>query len=486
MPSPNLTAPLTTLAQALHTGALTAHELTEATLQQIQATQPYEAYLYVNRAPALAWAQQCDATRARGAMTGCLAGLPIALKDNLVTQEMPTTCGSRLLAGYQAPYDATVVTRLRDAGAVLVGKTALDEFAMGSTSQSCATSAPKNPWDAARVPGGSSGGSAIAVATGAAAAALGSDTGGSVRQPAAFCGVVGLKPTYGRLSRFGLVAFASSFDQVGILSRYVADVEPVLLALAGPDPCDTTTHAAPVFSPSPSFPLHLADCRIGVLPEAWLQGVEPELQQTLERTREELAAHGATCVPVTLPPPREALTAYQALSAVEAMSNLARYDGLRYGCAKALTQPFDARVSQTRAEFGNEAKCRLLWGSFLLTDPAGHELLCRARAVWRQVHDAYRTLLAEVTLVLLPVTPSVAFPRLDTPPDTLANADLFTVGASLAGLPAISVPRGLNAQGLPLAVQLVGRTFDEATLLRVAQHVEQPCHWSERSAAELL
>ncbi|RMH23437.1 MAG: Asp-tRNA(Asn)/Glu-tRNA(Gln) amidotransferase subunit GatA, partial [Gemmatimonadetes bacterium] len=431
------------------------------------------------------------------AAEGPLAGVPVAVKDNLVTLDLPTTCASRLLEGYRSPYEATAVRRLREAGAVVVGKTNLDEFGMGSSNENSAFGPVLNPLDRTRVPGGSSGGSAAAVAAGIVPLALGSDTGGSVRQPAAFCGVVGFKPTYGRVSRYGLVAYASSLDQVGVLGRRVADAAAGLEAVAGHDPRDATSAprdvpelrvAAARGAADGARPDGLADLRIGLPREYLPADLDPGVREAFEGACEALRAAGARLVDVSLPSTPYAVPAYYVIATAEASSNLARFDGVRFGrrapdvetgpegAADADVDAFRAMVERTRSwGFGREVRRRIVMGAFVLSAGYNEAYYGRACRVRRRLAAEFgRVFASEADVLLTPTAPGVAFTLGERLDDPLAMylSDIYTVTANLAGLPALSLPVGV-AGGLPVGGQLLGPPWSEAPLVRVAAALER-------------
>lgn len=436
------------------------------------------AYVHVNRAQALEAAQEWDGRYMRSADLPPLAGLPIAVKDNLCTLGMPTTCGSRILAGWVPPYDATVIRRLKEAGAIILGKTNLDEFAMGSSTENSGFGPTRNPWNLERVPGGSSGGSAAAVAMGMAAGALGSDTGGSIRQPAGFTGVVGLKPTYGRVSRYGLVAFASSLDQVGPLTRTVADAALLFQIIAGHDPRDSTSVEIPVPDVAGTLAGGVRGLRIGVVREAFGEGLQSDVRKAVRTAADQLAALGAVLVDVSLPTIRYALPTYYLLATSEASSNLARYDGVQYGL-RAPSNDLLTMYTRTRAQgFGDEVKRRIMLGTYTLSAGYYEGFFLKAQRVRTLIRDEFARVLGDVDVVLMPVSPTTAFRLGEKVDDPLQMylADVYTIPVNLAGLPGISIPCGF-AQGLPIGVQLIGKPFDEATILRTAQAYEQVTDW---------
>jgi aspartyl-tRNA(Asn)/glutamyl-tRNA(Gln) amidotransferase subunit A len=446
---------------------------------------PLHAFQSLMRERALARAEAIDRdpARFRGA---ALAGIPVALKDNIATRGHATTAGSRVLETFVPPYDAHVVERLDAAGAVLVGKTTLDEFAMGSSTEHSAFGPARNPWHRDRTPGGSSGGSAAAVAAGFVPLALGSDTGGSIRQPAALCGVVGLKPTYGRVSRYGLFAFASSLDQIGPFARRVRDAAALLEAIGGPDPRDmTSSAAAPVaWTPAAEMP---PGTRIGV-PRAELgAGVDEQVLAAFEQALEVLSGRGAVITGVDLPSASAAIAAYYLIATAEASSNLARYDGVRFG-ARADGPSLDAMYARTRsAGFGDEVKRRIMLGTYALSAGYYDAYYLRALDVRRAIRSAFARAFASVDLIAMPTSPTPAFALGErvSDPVRMYAADVFTVGASLAGLPAISVPCGFTSgpAPLPIGLQLIGRPWDEAGVLTAAETYEASTAWWQTAPA---
>lgn len=404
-----------------------------------------------------------------------LAGIPYALKDNLCVAGREMTCASKILKGYRPPHTATVVKKLQEVGATLLGALNMDEFAMGSSTENSAYQITRNPWDLTRVPGGSSGGAAAAVAAGFVPFALGSDTGGSIRQPAAFCGVVGLKPTYGRVSRFGLVAFASSLDQIGPLTRTVEDAAMVLQTIAGHDPLDATSANLPVPDYRAALTGEIKGLRVGIPQEYFGEGVEEGVSRAVNAAIEQLKALGATILPVSLPHTSYALAAYYILAPAEASSNLSRFDGVRYGYrADGVADLLDL-YKKTRGEgFGKEVKRRILIGTYALSSGYYDAYYKRAQRVRTLIREDFLRTFANVDVLLSPTTPSTAFKlgeKTDDPLTMYLN-DALTIPVNLAGLPAISVPCGLS-DGLPVGLQFIGRMFDEETLLRVAHAYEK-------------
>ncbi len=411
---------------------------------------------------------------ARAAAAGPLRGVPVLVKDNLCTTDYPTTCASKILAGYRSPYDATVIRRLREAGAVIVGKGNMDEFAMGSSTEHSCYGPTRNPFDLTRVSGGSSGGPAAAVAYGLCPLALGSDTGGSVRQPAAFCGVYGLKPTYGRLSRYGLVAFGSSLDQVGIFARHVGDVALVYATLAGPDPFDATTRpgTAPAVG---DFDAGVRGLRFGWPAQLWAEGVDREIVDGLESAAEWLERAGAVRVPIEFLPGEYSVAAYYLVATAEASSNLARFDGVRYGFRDPDSDDVLALYTKTRRSgFGAEVQRRILLGTYALSSGYYDAYYLTAQRARTRIRREYDTAFERCDVMLMPTTPTLPFTLGEKTADPLAMylSDIFTIGANLAGIPALSVPVGAAANGLPRAVQLLGPADAEPALLRAARAIE--------------
>ncbi len=409
-----------------------------------------------------------------GATSGALAGVPIAVKDNIATSDFPTTCGSRILEGYQSPFEATAVRRLREAGAIIVGKTNMDEFGMGSSTEYSAYGPTRNPLDRGRVPGGSSGGSAAAIAAGIVPAALGSETGGSVRQPAAFCGIVGIKPTYGRVSRFGLVAYASSLDQIGTLGRTVDDAARLLEVVAGHDPLDSTSADRPVPPLSAAEGDRLDGLVVGVPQEYFPHTLDPAVRDHCRAALRELEALGAEVREVSLPATAHAIPTYYIIAPAEASANLARYDGVRFGVRPHGAGDVDELYERTRALFGTEVKRRIMLGTYVLSAGYYDAYYGRAQRVRRLIAQDFEHVFASgVHALFTPTAPSTAFrlgENLDDPYDMYLS-DAFTVTANLAGVPALSLPIG-EVEGLPVGGQLIGRHFDEATLVRIARGLE--------------
>ena len=430
---------------------------------------------------ALERAAAIDRQRAAGDRLGPLAGIPIALKDNMCVRGMRTTASSRILDQFVPPYDATIVKRLESAGAVIVGKTNCDEFAMGSSNENSAYGPVRNPWNLDTTPGGSSGGSAAAVASHCVPLALGSDTGGSIRQPASFCGVVGLKPTYGRVSRYGLLAFASSLDQIGPFARTVGDAAMALSAIAGHDPCDATSSTAGVPDYTAALTGEMRGVRVGV-PRAFVsEGVDDRVRAAFDTALATLRDSGATLVDIELPHARLCIPAYYLICTAEASSNLARYDGVKYGyrSAAAKDASLKAMYSKTRDEgFGAEVKRRIMLGTYVLSAGYYDAFYLKAQQVRTLLRRDYEQAFESVDVVAMPTSPIPPFRLGEKTDDPLQMylADIFTVSVNLAGLPGISIPCGF-ADGLPIGFQLIGRMFDEATMLRVADSFERATDW---------
>jgi aspartyl-tRNA(Asn)/glutamyl-tRNA(Gln) amidotransferase subunit A len=470
------------LADRLTSGEISSVEATRAVLSRIEAVRQLGAYLYVDTDGALAQAEAADARRRQGARRGPLDGVPLGLKDIFLTQGVPTTCASKILEGFVPLYDATVVRRLKEAGAVLVGKLNMDEFAMGSSTEHSAYFPARNPWDATRVPGGSSGGSAAAVAAGLAYAALATDTGGSIRQPSAFCGVVGLKPTYSRVSRYGVIAFASSLDQVGPLAKDVTDCALVLQAIAGEDPHDSTSAAVAVPDFTKDLETGVRGLTLGAPREYFVSGIDAEVRAALDAALAAYERLGARVVQVSLPATEYAMPCYYLIATAEASSNLARYDGVRFGPRRdpgsGLAEMYDA----TRSLFGAEVKRRIMLGTYALSAGYYDAYYVKAQKVRTLLRRDFEKVFEACDALVTPTTPTPAFRFGEHTGDPVQMylADAFTVGANMAGLPGLSLPCGFTAGGLPMGMQLLGPHFSEALLLRIARAYEREHDWHTR------
>lgn len=453
-------------------------ELVEAVVEAArQRDGDIHAYLSMDVDAALKRAKDIDKKAAAGKPLGPLAGVPIAIKDNMCTEGLPTTCASRILEPFVPPYSATVVEKLLGADAVILGKTNMDEFAMGSSCENSAFGPTRNPADTERVPGGSSGGSAAAVGAGIALAALGSDTGGSIRQPAGFCGVVGLKPTYGRVSRFGLVAFASSLDQIGSLTKNVADSALILSVIAGGDDMDSTCLDKPV----PDYPAEMEKggvkgMTIGVPSEYFTEGIDPEVEKAVRAAIDSLQDRGAEIKAISLPHTQYAVATYYVIATAEASSNLARYDGVHYGFRADGAEDIIDMYARTRREgFGEEVKRRIMMGTFVLSSGYYDAYFLRAQKVRRLLKNDFDKVYADgIDCLVCPTSPTPAFRIGEKMDDPIAMylSDVYTIPANLTGIPAISVPCGSSADGLPIGIQVIGKAFGECDVFRVAKALE--------------
>jgi aspartyl-tRNA(Asn)/glutamyl-tRNA(Gln) amidotransferase subunit A len=474
---------LASLSAALTARRLSAVELMDAVLARTEAVEPrVHAFNSWDRDAALAEARASDARRAAGEARGPLDGIPIGMKDVIAVAGQPLTASSRMLANFVSPYDATVTRRLREAGAICWGRLNMDEFAMGSSTENSAFRPTCNPYDLARVPGGSSGGSAAAVAAGEAPAALGSDTGGSIRQPAAFCNVVGLKPTYGRVSRFGLIAFASSLDQIGPFARSVEDAAMVLGAIAGHDPRDSTSVRMEV----PDYRAALAApgrrWRIGIPREYFGEGLDPEVGAAVQSAIDHYRRLGCEIREVSLPHTEYGVGVYYIVATAECSSNLARFDGVRYGHrAKDAKDAVDLYFRSRAEGFGQEVKRRIILGTYVLSSGYYDAYYLRAQKVRTLIRNDFLRAYAEVDAIVTPTAPAPAFRRGEkADPLAMYLCDIYTIGVNLAGLPALSLPCGFTAAGLPIGMQLIGRPFEEADLLALARAYERDHPWAGR------
>ncbi len=473
---------LVDLQRKFTAGEVTATEIVRAYGLRIAQVEPkVKAFVTQLKEPALAQAAELDRKLKGWRKTQPLTGMPIALKDNLCTDGVPTTCSSRMLQHFVPPYDATVVAKLRQQEYLLLGKTNLDEFAMGSSTEHSAFGPSRNPWNLHCVPGGSSGGSAAAVAAEECVAALGSDTGGSIRQPAAFCGVVGMKPTYGRVSRYGLVAFASSLDQIGPITKTVSDAAFLLGVIAGHDPMDSTSADLPV--PDYMKALKKKDLKklkIGVPKEFFAEGLDPEVEQAVLEAIEEMKRLGGEVHEIELPRTDAAVAVYYVLATAEASSNLARYDGVKFGLRAKETKDLLDLYMKTRQEgFGPEVKRRIMLGTYALSAGYYDAYYAKAQAVRTLICQDFDAAFKQVDLIVTPVTPTPAFRLGEKSEDPLQMylSDIFTISVNLAGLPAVALPCGFSKANLPIGVQIIGRAFEEETLLRAAHAYEQSAQW---------
>jgi aspartyl-tRNA(Asn)/glutamyl-tRNA(Gln) amidotransferase subunit A len=465
-----------------------AIEITQEALERIQKLEPkLRSFLHVTADHALAQAQKVDAKIAAGEEISPLAGIPIGIKDNMCTRGIPTTCASHILQNFVPPYESAVTEKLADAGAVMVGKTNLDEFAMGSSTENSAFQVTANPWDLERVPGGSSGGSAAAVAGGECVVALGSDTGGSIRQPAALCGIVGMKPTYGLVSRYGLVAYASSLDQIGPFARTVEDAAILLGAIAGHDPRDATSIKVPIPDYASSLKPDLKPRRklkIGVIQETFGQGLDPVVEATVTKAVEQLQSLGAEIQVVSCPQFRYGLPTYYIIAPSEASANLARYDGVKYGFRTEDPDNLLSMYTETRAQgFGTEVKRRIMIGTYTLSAGYYDAYYLKAQKVRTLIKQDFEQAFEKVDILVCPTSPTTAFKVGDKTADPLSMylTDLMTIPVNLAGLPALSLPCGFDDQGLPIGLQLIGNVLREDLLLEVAYCYEQSTSWHQRS-----
>jgi aspartyl-tRNA(Asn)/glutamyl-tRNA(Gln) amidotransferase subunit A len=478
--------PIADLAADLAAKTISSVELTQAIIARTKAVEPkVKAFNSFDEADALAQAKASDARRAAGQARGPLDGVPIGLKDVIAVTDQPLTASSRMLANFVSPYDATVTQKLKQAGAVIWGRLNLDEFAMGSSTENSATHPTHNPWDLTRVPGGSSGGSAAALAAGEACATLGSDTGGSIRQPAALCGVVGLKPTYGLVSRFGLIAFASSLDQIGPFARTVEDAAIVLGVIAGHDERDSTSFKAEI----PDYRAGLAKARgpwkLGIPKEYFGEGLDPEIGAAVEEAIAFYKSQGCEIKEVSLPHTRYCLDTYYIIATAEASSNLARYDGVRYGHRSKNAKDVIDLYFQSRAEgFGAEVKRRIILGTYVLSSGYYDAYYLRAQKVRTLIRQDFLNAYREVDALITPTSPVPAF-KIGEKSDPLAMylCDIYTIGVNLAGLPGISIACGFTRSGLPIGAQLIGQPFHEAELLAIAHAYERGHEWSRRLPA---
>lgn len=473
------------MRQALDAKKISAVELTKASLAKIDSLKAINAFITVCADEAIKEAECADAGIKNGAgKDKPLLGIPVAVKDMILTKGVKTTAGSKILHNFIPPYDATVTRKLRDAGAVIVGKTNLDEFAMGSSNETSYFGAVQNPWNPAYVPGGSSGGSAAAVAARIAPLSLGTDTGGSIRQPASLCGIVGIKPTYGRVSRYGVVAYASSLDQVGPFATTVRDAALITQVLSGKDPQDSTSVEDKVPDFVAACDRGIKGLRIGIPKEYFIEGLHPEVEKSVRDALATLEKMGAKLVPVSLPHTELALPTYYIIAPAEASSNLARYDGVRYGYRTEKVSDLMEMYCHTRAEgFGDEVKRRIMIGSYVLSSGYYDAYYIRAQKVRALIAKDFKDAFSNhCDVIACPASPTTAFKIGEKTEDPLAMylSDVFTIPVNLAGLPGMSIPCGIDNKGLPIGLQLIGRPFDEETLFAAAQSYEGATDWAKR------
>ncbi|MBI4209035.1 MAG: Asp-tRNA(Asn)/Glu-tRNA(Gln) amidotransferase subunit GatA [Deltaproteobacteria bacterium] len=459
-------------------------ELTQAILDRIEKVESkIHAYITLTRESAMEEARAADLRLQKGDRVTPLTGVPIAVKDIFCTRGVLTTCGSKILENFKPPYDATVVARLKEAGSVTLGKTNMDEFAMGSSNETSHYGIVHNPWDLEKIPGGSSGGSAAAVAAGQCFGALGTDTGGSIRQPASLCGIVGIKPTYGRVSRYGMIAFASSLDQGGPLGREVQDCALMLQVMVGHDPKDSTSVPMPV----PNYLEHIQkgvkSLRVGVPQEYFVEGINPEVEKAVRKAIQTLKELGAEIIEVSLPHTSYATAVYYIIAPSEASSNLARYDGVEYGFRSSGAKNLLEMYRKTRSlGFGEEVKRRIMIGTYALSSGYYDAYYRKAQQVRTLIRRDFDRAFEKCDLIVTPTSPTPAFGIGEKASDPIQMylSDIFTISCNLAGLPGISVPCGFNTQGLPLGLQLLGRPFDEERLFQVAHAFEQVTDWHKK------
>jgi aspartyl-tRNA(Asn)/glutamyl-tRNA(Gln) amidotransferase subunit A len=478
------------LVEQLSAGEISSEEVVRSLLDRSERAKRLNTFVHLDPDAVLTQARTIDARRKAGEMVGQLAGVPVAIKDVLCIEGELTTCGSRMLRNFRPPYDATVIAKLKAAGAILFGTTNMDEFAMGSSTENSSYGPTLNPWDTSRVSGGSSGGSAAAVAAGLAPLALGTDTGGSIRQPAAFCGVVGLKPTYGRVSRYGLIAFASSLDQVGPFAHDVADTALLLTVIAGPDPHDSTSVAETIPDYAATLDTPPESLRIGVVRDFFGAGLDPEVAAAVQEAVRVYEKAGATIKEVSLPHSKYGVPAYYIVASAECSSNLSRYDGTTYGHRAADYSPkypdeegqppMVRMMMASRAEgFGAEVKRRIMLGTFALSAGYADQYYNKALQVRRKIRGDFDAAFEQVDVLVGPTSPTPAFKlgERTTDPLSMYLSDIYTITANLAGIPGISVPCGMTKSNLPIGMQLLGAPFSEEKLLRTARVFERATDW---------
>jgi len=456
---------------------ITAHEVMQDIFNQIDKVDNLiKAFLVINREEALKQAKEIDVKVKNGEVLPPLAGVAVAIKDIIVTQGTETTCGSKILKGFIPPYNATVINRLKEAGAIIIGKTNMDEFAMGSSTENSAFGPTHNPWDLERVPGGSSGGSTAAVAADETFVALGTDTGGSIRQPASLCGIVGLKPTYGRVSRYGLVAYASSLDQIGPITKDVTDCALVMNVISGHDNMDSTSVNLEVPDYLKPCQAGIKDLKIGVPKEYFIEGIDPEVKSALDRALKIFEKLGARVEEVSLPHTKYSLPTYYLIATAEASSNLARYDGVQYGYRAEEYKDLSSMYQKTRSEgFGSEVKRRIMLGTYALSSGYYDAYYLKAQKVRTLIKEDFDKVFSKYDILITPVSPTPAFKLNEkvSDPLTMYLSDIYTIPINLAGIPAISINCGYSKSNLPIGLQIIGRHFSEETILRAAFNFEQ-------------
>ena len=460
---------------------LSSEELARAYFERIKKIEPLlKSYLICNEELVLNQARASDENRARG-QAGILEGIPLAIKDNICLQGMPTTCASKILENYLPPYNATVIEKLQSAGGIFIGKTNLDEFAMGSSTENSGIKVTANPWDLTRVPGGSSGGSAAAVAGRLAPAALGSDTGGSIRQPASFCGVVGLKPTYGRVSRYGLVAFASSLDQIGPITKFTEDAALLLNVISGHDPQDSTSVKLPVPDFTKNLKTEIKNLKIGLPKQLLEEGIRPEVKEIILKAVAVFKAAGAMIAEIDLPSFEYALPTYYLIAPAEASANLARYDGVKYGLRVPAETLLEMYQKTRQQGFGPEVKRRIMIGTYALSAGYYDAYYLKAQKVRTLIRDDFQKAFSKYDILICPTAPDVAFKIGEKVADPLSIylSDIATIPVNLAGLPAISIPCGF-LDNLPVGLQIIGKPFDEETILKASYFYEKTHDWNQR------
>lgn len=475
------------LHEKLRDGEVTSREITESVLARIDEVEPLlNSYIRVMKEEALAQADEVDELLRKGEIElNYLTGIPLAIKDILCTKGVTTTCGSKILENFVPPYDATVVRKLKAQHPVMIGKANMDEFAMGSSNEHSAYGVTRNPWDTTRVPGGSSGGSAAAVAAGEAIAAIGTDTGGSIRQPAAFCNVTGLKPTYGRVSRYGLVAYASSLDQAGPLTKDAFDAAIMLQAISGHDPQDSTSMNVAVPDYTSALIPDLHGMTIGIPKEFFAEGIAPEIEQAVRRSLEVFEKLGAKCREVSLPNTDNGVATYYVIAPSEASSNLARYDGVKYGYRAAEYSDLKDMYTKTRAEgFGPEVIRRIMLGTYALSSGYYDAYYLKAQKVRTLVRQDYENVFKDVDVLVTPITPTPPFKigEMADDPLTMYLGDVYTIPVNLAGVAGMSIPCGFTGEGLPIGLQLIGGHFEEHKLLRAAYAFQEHTDFHKQQA----